>query len=143
MTFSIGDKARVTEDGVREGGNSLKVGQEVTISGVETIGIGSDPLYRFEEYANGLFTTEAVEPITPEAEKRQYVDMVHFDALTKIRDAFLTLNATISNTPSGWLEVLDMTVVDEAGSPFARVSYVDGDVLVEPLFSLVRDFEDR
>ncbi len=79
------------------------------------------------------------------SEPKNYADVIHFDALLKIKRAFISLNSSMvdaGHVPGLDLEVSEIVVHTE-GEPYARAFYLDGDVYVEPLFNLVRSIEDR
>lgn len=76
----------------------------------------------------------------------KYVDFVHVDPLLRIRDAFANLNSALNDVGNNvglWLEVPEITVVDESGGEYAKAFFLDGEIFVDPLFDLVRDIEDR
>lgn len=78
-------------------------------------------------------------------EAKKYADVIHFDALLKIKQAFEEFNSALSDAGSGSYRDLEVTeaVVTYDIHKYARVFYLDGEVLVEPLFDLVRDINDR
>lgn len=145
--FKPGDKAVITAQGELD--SHFKKDTVVTIDEVCDTPYFRGFCYLVEDRGDGLYSPEDLAPYegdSPKAKQaeapRKYVDTIHFEALTLIREAFEEFNAKLLNWNGGWLEAGQIDVTIE-GDPYARVFYCDGDVLVEPLFDIVRDINDR
>lgn len=79
------------------------------------------------------------------SEAKNYADVIHFKPLLKTQQAFEDFNNALldaGNDAGLALEVTEVVVTTD-GEPYARVLFLDGEVLIEPLFDLVRDINDR